>query len=241
MDHVFQTFVDSLHGNADIPTLGSAMAEVAGAFDLSAFAYLYAGRQPNAEVKLISNYPKAWTTRYLAKQYDQIDPVVNRVGQTCEPFRWGREYWYGELRDSQIQLLEEAAHFGIRFGLTIPIHDPVSRIAAVTFAADNGHVKFTRCVERHRPLLQLLAILFHSRARLTLAPERSVSGIMLSPREHECLEWAAKGKSAWDIGCILNISRRTAAFHLDNAKSKLGVRTISQAVALLATSMQSRL
>jgi LuxR family transcriptional regulator, activator of conjugal transfer of Ti plasmids len=76
---------------------------------------------------------------------------------------------------------------------------------------------------------------------LALAPERSVFGILLSPREYECLEWAAKGKSAWDIGCILNISRRTAAFHLDNAKSKLGVRTISQAVALLAAALQPRL
>ena len=32
----------------------------------------------------------------------------------------------------------------------------------------------------------------------------------------------------------LSISRRTAAFHLDNAKTKFGVRTICQAVAKLA-------
>ena len=58
----------------------------------------------------------------------------------------------------------------------------------------------------------------------------------MSPREFECLEWAARGKSAWDIGAILGISRRTAAFHLDNARLKLGVKTISQAVAKLAAS-----
>lgn len=241
MDHVFRTFVDSLHGNADIRTLGSAMTEISGALDLSAFAYLYAGRRPNAEVKLISNYPTAWTSHYMANGYEKIDPVLDRAGQTREPFQWGREYGYRQLCGQQIQLLEEAAHFGIRCGFTIPIHDPLSRIAAVTFAADDCHAKFARCVEKHQSLLQLLAILFHSRARLSLAPERCVTGIVLSPREYECLEWAAKGKSAWEIGCILNISRRTAAFHLENAKSKLGVRTISQAVALLAASMQSRL
>jgi DNA-binding CsgD family transcriptional regulator len=32
-----------------------------------------------------------------------------------------------------------------------------------------------------------------------------------------------RGKSAWEIGRLLNISRRTAAFHLDNAKMKFGV------------------
>ncbi len=241
MDRVFQTFIDSLHSNADVPALRNAMIEVAAALDLGTFAYLFAACAPNAQVMLISNYPTSWTSLYLANDYEQIDPVIKKVGQTCEPFQWGREYWCRQPCDQQIKLLEEAAHFGIRSGFTIPIHDPLSRIAAVTFAADDCHPKFARCVEKHRSLLQLLAILFHSRARLTLAPERCVTGIVLSPREYECLVWAAKGKSAWDIGSILNISRRTAAFHLDNAKSKLGVRTISQAVALLAASTQCRL
>jgi LuxR family transcriptional regulator, activator of conjugal transfer of Ti plasmids len=50
----------------------------------------------------------------------------------------------------------------------------------------------------------------------------------------ECLEWAAQGKSAREIGRLLNISRRTAAFHLDNAKTKFDVRTICQVVSKLA-------
>ncbi|TIT70729.1 MAG: helix-turn-helix transcriptional regulator, partial [Mesorhizobium sp.] len=58
-------------------------------------------------------------------------------------------------------------------------------------------------------------------------------------REYECLQWAARGKSAWDIAGILGITRRTAAFHLDNAKKKLGVRTQNQAVSLLASSRSS--
>jgi LuxR family transcriptional regulator, activator of conjugal transfer of Ti plasmids len=241
MDRIFRTFIDSLYSNADVPALRMAMTEITVALDLGTFAYLFAASAPNAQVKLISNYPTSWTSFYLANDYEEIDPVIDMVRQTREPFQWGRESWCRQPCDQQIQLLEEAAQFGIRCGFTIPIHDPLSRIAAVTFAAGDCHAKFTRSVERHRSLLQLLAFLFHSRARLRLAPERSVSGIVLSSREYECLEWAAKGKSAWEIGCILSISRRTAAFHLDNAKSKLGVRTISQAVALLAASTQCRL
>ena len=57
---------------------------------------------------------------------------------------------------------------------------------------------------------------------------------LLSPRELECLEWAAQGKSAWEIGRILGISRHTVASYLDNAKEKLGVRTIVQAATRLA-------
>ncbi len=85
-------------------------------------------------------------------------------------------------------------------------------------------------------MLQLIAMYFHAHARRRLSINRVIDGIALSPRELECLEWAAQGKSAWEIGRLLNISRRTAAFHLDNAKMKFGVRTICQAVAKLAAS-----
>jgi DNA-binding CsgD family transcriptional regulator len=81
-----------------------------------------------------------------------------------------------------------------------------------------------------------MAMYFHAHARRRLSINRVIDGVALSPRELECLEWAAQGKSAWEIGRLLNISRRTAAFHLDNAKMKFDVRTICQAVAKLAAS-----
>jgi len=234
MDRIFRAFIDTLNGNPDIPALHSAMGDVAAALELNCFAYLFESQQADAHVKLISNYPTAWTEHYLAKDYQQLDPVIDQATRQFEPFQWGRDCWSHDLGASQLQLLDEAAQFGIRCGVTIPIRDPQCRIAALTFAADQHHGPFSRSVERHLSLFRLLAVLFHSHARSRLAPSRCISGIQLSPREYECLEWAARGKSAWDIGCILGISRRTAAFHLDNSRSKLGVKTISQAVAKLA-------
>ncbi|WP_354130838.1 MULTISPECIES: helix-turn-helix domain-containing protein [unclassified Bradyrhizobium] len=49
-----------------------------------------------------------------------------------------------------------------------------------------------------------------------------VAGVVLSPREYECLEWSARGKSAGEIGIILGIAERTAGFHLDNARANSG-------------------
>lgn len=57
---------------------------------------------------------------------------------------------------------------------------------------------------------------------------------MLSRREFECLKWAAQGKSAWEINQITGVSRRTAAFRLDNARAKVGVGTVKQAIAHFA-------
>jgi len=236
MNRKFQIFVESLSHSPDAATLQIAMNEIAIAFDLNRFAYLVSPRDSPAEVKLISNYPSDWTSHYLTNGYDRIDPVIGRVQRTTEPFGWGEGLWSKPLLSRENEFMDEAAVFGIRCGFTFPVHDESSRFAAVTFAADQCPRKFRRCFETHQQVLYLLAIMFHNEARRTLAPSRSVAGVLLSPREFECLKWAAKGKSAWDIGQIVGISRRTAAFHLDNARMKLEVRTIPQAVALLAAS-----
>lgn len=54
---------------------------------------------------------------------------------------------------------------------------------------------------------------------------------LLTAREVECLRWVALGKTDEEIGVILSIRARTARFHVENAKRKLGVATRVQAVA----------
>lgn len=239
VNRVFQNFVETLSCGPDVTALRTAMGEAAEAFGLNRFAYLLSPHESPADVRLISNYPSEWTEYYIANGYDRVDPVIARVQQSDEPFQWGSGLWSVSLVDREHQLMDEAATYGIRCGFTLPVSDGSSRFAAVTFAADQCPRKFRRCFEMHRQVLHLLAVMFHSEARRALAPKRSVGGVLLSPREFECLEWAARGKSAWDIGQIVGISRRTAAFHLGNAKLKLDVRTISQAVALLAASKRA--
>jgi LuxR family transcriptional regulator, activator of conjugal transfer of Ti plasmids len=78
-----------------------------------------------------------------------------------------------------------------------------------------------------------MAMYFHAYVCRKLTDEQRIGSIPLSPREFECLEWAAQGKSAWEIGRILGISRHTVASYLNHAKQKLGVRTIVQAATRL--------
>jgi|SRR5271155_79920 len=234
MHRVFQSFIDGLAASGDAETLRTVLAEAGAALDLSCFAYLSLPSRKGGAPELISTYPVKWTDHYLRQSYERLDPVIIETLATPEPFEWGHEFSARRLSKPQHGLLEEAAQFGIRCGFTVPIHDPRGPIAAVTFAADERRATFQYCIEQHRHVLQLMAMYFHAHARRRLTPNRVVDGVALSPRELECLEWAAQGKSAWEIGRLLNISRRTAAFHLDNAKTKFDVRTICQAVAKLA-------
>jgi LuxR family transcriptional regulator, activator of conjugal transfer of Ti plasmids len=233
MHRLFQNFIDDLSSAQDRENLRDAMAQAAAALDLSCFAYLSVPNRPGEVPRLISNYPSTWTRHYLQHHFERFDPVVIQALGHHEPFEWGLGVGSVTLSEPQRQLFEEAARHGIRYGFTIPIHDKRGPIAAVTFAADERRPQFERTISEHARVLQLMAMYFHAHARRTLGGARTIDGVSLSPREYECLEWAAQGKSAWAIGRILGISRHTAATHIENAKAKLGVRTIVQAVARL--------
>lgn len=236
MQFVFETFLEHLYESVDEADFRKAMAGAAAELELLAFAYLSLPPQRSGKPKLISNYPRSWIAHYLQNRYHKIDPVIMRARCGGCPFRWGSEICSLNQSQAQQRLFDEAVEFGICCGLTIPIVDRRGGVAALTFAADEPNPVFLRVAKRYQQALELMATCFHIHVRRKLSGNRTVDGIVLTPREYECLQWAARGKSAWDIGCILGIKRRTAAFHLENARKKLGVRTITQAAVRLAAS-----
>ncbi|MGY4238302.1 LuxR family transcriptional activator of conjugal transfer of Ti plasmids [Bradyrhizobium sp. USDA 4449] len=238
MHRVFQNFIDLLAAAEDPLDFSKAMSVTATALDLSCFAYLALPRSHRDKPCLISTYPTEWTSHYLQSHYQRFDPVIVEALATPEPFRWG----FGSRSHSPMQqkLLDEASQYGIRLGFTVPIHDGLGLVAALTFASDQRSLLFEKCIGSHGRVLQLMALYFHAHASRQLTNKYKVGAIILSPREFECLEWASQGKSAWEIGCILGISRNTVAYYLDNAKQKLGVRTVVQAVTRLTAASKEK-
>jgi DNA-binding response OmpR family regulator len=57
----------------------------------------------------------------------------------------------------------------------------------------------------------------------------------LNDREVETLTWAARGKTSAEIAQILDLSKRTVDFHIDNARIKLGAATRVEAAIKAAT------
>lgn len=52
----------------------------------------------------------------------------------------------------------------------------------------------------------------------------------LTDRELSCLQWAALGKTSWEMGVILGLTERTVNFHIHNACRKLGVHSRQAAI-----------
>jgi DNA-binding response OmpR family regulator len=59
--------------------------------------------------------------------------------------------------------------------------------------------------------------------------------IALNEREVEVLTWSARGKTSAEIAKILDLTKRTVDFHIDNARGKLGAATRTEAVLKAAT------
>ncbi|MEY9981486.1 LuxR family transcriptional activator of conjugal transfer of Ti plasmids [Bradyrhizobium yuanmingense] len=212
------------------------MADLATSLNLSSFAYLRPPEKSGHSPTVISTYPTSWTEHYLRRHYERIDPVVSQATRHTRPFRWGLGFGPPVRSRNERELFEEAAGFGIRYGFTIPIHDSRGAIAIVTFATDQRRTEFEKSIRKHGPVLRVMAMYFDARARPCSSADRQIDGVLLSPREIECLEWYSRGKTAWEIGTILGITPRTVAFHRDNARTKLGVRTIQQAIVRLTES-----
>jgi LuxR family quorum sensing-dependent transcriptional regulator len=65
-----------------------------------------------------------------------------------------------------------------------------------------------------------------------LRAAQSAQKPVLTNRQREVLTWAAAGKSAWEMGEILNISTRTVEEHAQQALERLGAVNRTQAVAI---------
>jgi DNA-binding NarL/FixJ family response regulator len=59
-------------------------------------------------------------------------------------------------------------------------------------------------------------------------PSMAAASLRLTPRERETLQLIAEGKTSKEIAHILQISVKTATFHRENLKKKLGFRTTSE-------------
>ena len=233
MDPRVIAFIDGLRDIDDLETMRAAFSKTAGNYGFDSFAYLavHISGGDQAEPLLVSTYPEGWTGHYMANDYFNFDPVVLRGCRSVIPFTWGTTDMTRHLRGNQKRLFDEAGEFGIRVGFTVPVHGHGGEFSGLTIASNDPDGEFLKRIDDVQHLLHLMAIHYHAHvSRVVRGPEFEAEEVELTARETECLTWAANGKTAWETSMILGISNNTVLFHIKNAKKKLGVYTINQAV-----------
>ena len=176
---------------------------------------------------VLSGYPSAWRSIYEQEGYAASDPTVAHALSSSLPVIWSSEFF---LDKGAKTLMEHAHQFGLRSGLTVPVHSASLQTGLLSLASEASELDDDVARIAHS---QLFATYLHEAVRKLVEKNARVQQIecQLTPREKECLSWAAAGKSSWEISQIVSSSERTVNFHIGNVIQKLGVASRSHAVA----------
>lgn len=183
-------------------------------------------RGAGTEVEILfGDVTHPWCEHYRSQHWNLRCPVVAAAG--TRPIIWSEIKAQG-LRPAQSAIFDELAAFSFREGHIVMIDRMSDGITAVSLAGAD----FDPTDPAVRTAVHLLS-LHYGLAGFRLLAEPAVegsSGPRLTVRQSECLRWVRDGKTAWEIGAILNISARTVEEHLAKACEALNVRTRVQAV-----------
>ncbi len=185
-------------------------------------------RQSGLHVDSTSVISDRWHGHYMQQAYYQVDPRVHHCARRTTPLLWNSAEQYEHPRATQ--MLREASDFGLRAGIYAPVHSMDGRFSLLCVSLRDVPQDEALDLVRHTaPLLPALAAHAHE-AVLRLLPGGQQPEAILTRRECECLQWAAAGKTSWEIGLVLNIAERTVNFHLNNAMAKLGCHSRQHAI-----------
>lgn len=178
-----------------------------------------------------NTWPAEWLLQYQKNDYVRHDLVPAMARVSAQPFTWLEALAGRTPTAKQREHYDWAIGLGIIDVFAVPIHYPGGDFGLCVSIADHPVRDMFE-----RSALQTACIFTHQRCReLGGQSEASSAPTLLTPREVECLRWVLKGKSDTDIGEILGISHTTVHFHIERVKNKLGVKTRTQAAAVVVS------
>jgi DNA-binding CsgD family transcriptional regulator len=187
-----------------------------------------------------------WVDHHLGRDC----PIALHCRTTTEPFLWDCEaathveWCQGKLSGRQQAVLRHYKK-DVSGGVTVPvIHGGqtgyVSWCARRRDRIERGYDASLGAIHliSHTFIHQLDRIQASQSPRPPATTDNAPTNLapsVLTPREGECLTWAARGKTSDEIAAILHRSIETVEFHLSNAMLKLQARNRAHAVAIACT------
>lgn len=175
------------------------------------------------------SFSEEWFSEYMSKNYLQTSAVI-RENFTSYRLQYWTEAW--KKLGQPEEIISLCLEFDMKEGYTFGSH-PVANDKNGSLFCFSGP-----CVENDRRTEAILELVVpHLHLALTHIfrnKRQGNTGIILSAREKEILDWLKQGKSSWEISVILGISERTVNFHVNNIMRKLDTSKRQQAVAVAA-------
>ncbi len=169
-----------------------------------------------------------WRNRRLALSV----PVLKAVRLTSEPFYFDGDRlmsWRPNLMLQSVDTSGAVEEYGVRSAIVAPVHLPFGVLGAVVWGSAEPLESLKSAFAESADAMFALALKFIS-AHAEASGLRAPSDGAPTPREVQCLRWAALGKTDSEIAQILEISVPTVRFHLKNAACKLDASSRAHAI-----------
>ena len=236
----FQTAIRLFETCSDAPSLIGAFCAEIEQFGCIGFVAADFSYEDRSDLLLYTSMPDVFTPLDGDTPWWSDDPVVARLSQGERlPFDV-EEAWANPL-PSAAPRWEILTEMRLHRGWVFPTSKP-GFIGGVHVIADPEKYKM---LPANLSTVHLLATYFHSYL-ISMDPDPDNQGVVrntlyhrpntdrrakLSPREIECLRWAAFGKTADEIADIEDISVHTVRQYFKTGITKLNARNQTQAVA----------
>lgn len=178
------------------------------------------------EQDIFIHCPDSWLRRYQEAGHSVNDPILKHVSKSTLPVFWDD----ADRAEPGNIVFDEARDHGLAHGVTVTVSVPGGQRAILSLSASRRPEDMLRQRLMVAGLVQLTVHYVHEAVRVVENARHAETVPPLTARERDCLQWAAIGKTSWEMAKILKISERTVVFHLANAANKLGAVNRRQAV-----------
>ena len=192
--------------------------------------------QRESQSYVFTTLPVEWVVRYDQMAYVEVDPRVFKTWDNPLPMVWDQASERG--KDTRTtRFLNHAAKHGVASGVAFPLPNAQYERVLVALNSMNPLIDLDRrnLIARNLGEILLLGTFFYAlfmKGVIERGLPPASRGGTLSHRQRECLQLASQGLSTEDIAYKLGITIRTAQFHFDGIRSKLGAANRQEAVAM---------
>lgn len=175
----------------------------------------------NMSYTSVLKLPDGWWDYYATQGLHLSDPVWRLAKRIKSPHTWNDlEQFTSNL---ERRMMQEAESSGLRSGMSVPIFDSMGIHSNISISSKDKGVEAEICLEE----ISSVGYAYSVKAFQPDLERQLAVQTLLTPRERECVQWAAAGKTYNEISEILSISHRTVVAHVSNAMDKYGAPNIS--------------
>ncbi len=209
----------------------ATLAELSAFVEKYGFEYIFLGQLVNpANVPLKDIlYMSDWPDELKAQRRSQLailhDPIAICALRSKRPFTWAEARVHASRLDRMV--VDMVHDFGITDGMMFPMH----ALQSISGGVSLGSSRKTQLSPTQVLELEIVCQTAYFHLETMLGPFPYPKLAELTRRETECVQFAAAGKSNWEIAVILGIEEDTVKKTLRKAGDRLGAGNRAHIVA----------